>query len=195
MKLQRQIFPHSKQSAPFLRLLLAQDGSTTRLCSALCGDSVQVVLHQQHRTDQVPIAIQMIFNPDTALVPAIANRYLVRTTTLHDGAGNALMDNLSYTRLESVPSWFIEQLDVGKAPIGHLLDQFFVQREPLPNATSVVLQQPLWDAVGMPDLAASRSYQLRSPQGIFMVIFETFRGALVDKLQQSSQFLQGTEEQ
>ena len=87
------------------------------------------------------------------------------------------MDNLSFTRLDVVPDWFLKKLDEGRAPIGHMLNELFVQREPLP--TSVALQQMLWSRVGMEDMAASRGYRIVTPQAPLMLIFEVFRAAIL----------------
>lgn len=153
--------------APLLRLLLAQDGSTTRICEALSGQPVDVVLHRQVATSEVPALVREQLG---------GQRWLERVTSLCcDGA--VMMDNLSYTRLDAVPEWFLAALQTGTAPIGHLLDRLFVQRESVPTSTELCAQ--LWKQVGLPDDRASRAYRIVVPEGPLMLIFESFRAAMV----------------
>lgn len=159
----RQLFPDTPEHARLLRLLLAQDGSATRLCEAISGRAVEVLLQQQLRTEQVPADV----------VAAIGgSAWLQRATTLHVG-GVVLMDNLSFTRLDAVPDWFLAKLDEGRAPIGHLLDRLCVQRDDLPNSEAVAAL--LWPLVGQPDLRATKLYRINTPEGPLMAVFETFR--------------------
>ncbi len=148
MSVERQLFPSGPRDAPLLRLLLAQDGSTTRGCEAVTGQPVQVVLHHQVRTTDVPSDVHAHLGGE---------RWLERVTTLVVD-GQVMMDNLSFTRLDAVPDWFLQGLDAGAAPIGHLLDRLFVRRERVD--TDAALQEHLWRHVGQPDAAASRSYRV-----------------------------------
>ena len=102
--------------------------------------------------------------------------WLQRVTALH-AHGRVMMDNLSYTRLDAVPDWFLQRLNEGSAPIGHLLQGLFVQREAV--AGSAEISQVLWQHVGLPDAHASRSYRIVTESGPLMLIFEAFRGGMV----------------
>lgn len=153
--------------APWLRALMALDGSTTRVCEAIAQAPMTVQLLSQQQTDKVPHAVREQLGGE---------RFLHRVTSLH-AHGRVLMDNLSYTRLDAVPVWFLEQLSEGKAPIGHLLQGLFVRREPLTSTAEI--EDALWQHVGQPDLRASRSYRIVTEQGPLMLIFETFRSGMV----------------
>lgn len=164
--LDRGVFPDGPEHALLRRFLLAQDGSTTRVCEHVAGRAVDVVLHRQARTEAVPQSVRRELG---------GARWLERVTSLAAG-GRVLMDNLSYTRLDAVPDWFLAALDEGRAPIGHLLDRLFVKREPL--SVDPVVAARLWEAVGAPDAQASRAYRIVTPQGPLMLIFEAFRAGL-----------------
>lgn len=166
MSVERQLFPSDTQ-APLLRMLLALDGSTTRVCEALAQAPMQVQLISQQQTQDVPPAVREQLG---------GNTWLVRVTSLH-ADGRVLMDNLSFTRLDAVPEWFLQRLNEGTAPIGHLLAHLFVQREPM--AGSAQVEQMLWQHVGQPDARASRCYRIVTEQGPLMMIFEAFRGGMV----------------
>lgn len=167
MKLDRGTYTNQKQHDSFLRVLMTHDGSTTRLREAVNGSSMLIHLHQQQTVSQVPAEVLSILGGDC---------WLQRVTSMHNAQAEVFMDNLSFTRLDAVPSWFLEALNEGHTPIGRLLDQLFIKRVKTP--TSAALQNLLWDAVGMPDARASRSYQVATPEGSFMLIFEVFRDAL-----------------
>jgi len=167
MQLDRRIYSNQKQHDSFLRLLLTHDGSTTRLCEAMEGAPMQIHLHQQQTVAQVPAEVQRILG---------GNVWLQRVTSLHNAQAEVFMDNLSFTRLDAVPAWFIEALNEGGTPIGRLLDQLFIKR--VKTTTGSALQDLLWNTVGMPDARASRSYHVATPEGPFMLIFEVFRDAL-----------------
>lgn len=118
----------------------------------------------------------------TTVPPEVAEHlggahWLRRVTSLCRADGGVLMDNLSFTRLDAVPTWFLQALDEGRAPIGHLLAGLFVRREPL--ALSAGVRDLLWQHVGLPDAAASRGYRIVTPEGPLMLIFEAFRAGLV----------------
>ncbi len=166
MSVERQLFPSDTQ-APLLRMLLALDGSTTRVCEALAQAPVQVQLIHQQQTQDVPAAVREQLG---------GSAWLARVTSLH-AHGQVLMDNLSFTRLDAVPGWFLQRLNEGTAPIGHLLSHLFVQREPI--ARSAQIEQLLWQHVGLPDERASRCYRIVTEQGPLMLIFEAFRAGMV----------------
>lgn len=167
MSVDRQPFPTDPSHAPLLRALMALDGSTTRVCEAIAQAPMQVELLFQQQTDEVPQAVREALG---------GQRFLHRVTSLH-AHGRVLMDNLSYTRLDAVPDWFVDQLNEGKAPIGHLLQHLFVKREP--RTSTPEIEGALWHHVGQPDLRASRAYRIVTEQGPLMFIFETFRSGMV----------------
>jgi chorismate-pyruvate lyase len=166
MSVERHPYPSAPPHAPLLRMLLALDGSTTRVCEALAAGPVDLLLLNQSQTAQVPASVQHHLG---------GKAWLVRTTSLH-AHGQVLMDNLSYTRLDAVPDWFLAALQQGQAPIGHLLGRLFVRR--LKVSTDPLVAKSLWQHVGDPDLEASRSYTITTPEGPLMLIFETFRAGI-----------------
>ncbi|HZE92116.1 MAG TPA: chorismate pyruvate-lyase family protein [Rhizobacter sp.] len=167
MSVERRLFPTDPQHEPLRRLLLALDGSTTRACEALAEQPVQVLLHHQQQTTEVPDAVREQLG---------GTAWLERVTSLCAN-GRVMMDNLSFTRLDAVPDWFLSGLDAGSAPVGHLLQGLFVQREPL--GCSAAIEERLWRHVGLPDARASRSYRIVTEHAPLMLIFEAFRGAMV----------------
>ncbi|MET0335372.1 MAG: chorismate pyruvate-lyase family protein [Rhizobacter sp.] len=167
MSVDRHPFPPDARHAALLRVLLALDGSTTRVCEAVAQSPMTVQLLLQEQTDDVPPGVREQLG---------GTRWLKRVTSLH-AFGPVLMDNLSYTRLDAVPDWFLAQLNEGTAPIGHLLQRLFVKREAL--ASTPEIQQALWQHVGQPDLRASRSYRIVTEAQPLMLIFETFRSGMV----------------
>lgn len=166
MSVERHLFPSDTQ-APLLRMLLALDGSTTRVCEALAQAPMQVQLIFQQQTQDVPKAVREQLGGEA---------WLTRVTSLHAN-GQVWMDNLSFTRLDAVPAWFLQRLNEGSAPIGHLLAHLFVRREPLEGSDPV--EKMLWQHVGLPDTRASRSYRIVTEQGPLMMIFEAFRAGMV----------------
>ncbi|MBM3345854.1 MAG: DUF98 domain-containing protein [Betaproteobacteria bacterium] len=167
MSMERRTFPDRAEYRLLLKVLLTQDGSTTRICEVLSGTPVNVIVHRQVRTNEVPGAVRRQLGGE---------RWLERVTSLCSDAG-VLMDNLSYTRLDTVPDGFLGELDQGVAPIGHLLKRLYVRR--VPAQADADVEARLWDVVGLPDATASRAYRILAPQGPFIYIFETFRGGLV----------------
>ena len=170
MSLERQLFPTNASHAPLLRTLLALDGSTTRVCEALVQQPVQVLLHHQQQTCEVPDAVRQQLG---------GNAWLARITSLH-AEDQVLMDNLSYIRLDAMPYTFLQGLKEGRAPIGHLLQTLFVQCEAV--ASSAQIEQTLWQCAGQVDGRASRVYRVVTANGPLMLIFEVFRGGLVQGL-------------
>jgi chorismate-pyruvate lyase len=128
---------------------------------------MRVVLHYQERITEAPEEVQKHLG---------GTHWLSRVTSLCTSEGGVLMDNLSFTRLDVVPDWFLSKLDEGRAPIGHMLQQLFVRRESV--ETSAALQDMLWCRVGLPDPATSRGYRIVTPDGPLMLIFEVFRAAI-----------------
>ena len=153
-----------------LRLLLAQDGSTTRLCEAVAGGPVELhVLHQQVTTD-VPNVVR-------SNLPG--GQFIERITFLA-AHGEVLMDNLAYIALDGLDAAIERDLRAGTLPIGHLLARMWVRREPIGNGQP--LCEKLWSAVGLPDEAATRSYRIVTADAPRMVIAETYRrGMLMER--------------
>lgn len=153
-----------------LALLLAQDGSTTRLCEAVAGGPVSVLLHGQEVVGEVP-------GPVRARLPGEA---FIRRVTSLVAQGQVLMDNLSYIALQGLEPDVEADLRAGVMPIGHLLARWWVRRDRLTPAD--LLLQPLWQVVGLPDPDAARAYVIVTPAGPRMVIAEAFRrGMLMER--------------
>lgn len=165
---ERQPFSTRATDQPLLRLLLAQDGSATRLCEALARRPITVQLQFQRRTTDVPPSV---------LAQLGGKAWLERATTLH-AHGVVLMDNLSYTRLDAVPDWFLAGLDAGTTPIGHLLDRLPIQRDDL--ALTDDIAERLWPHVGLPDARAAKLYRISTVDGPLMLVMETFRAGWTD---------------
>lgn len=153
-----------------LRILLAQDGSTTRLCEAIAGG---------------PITLQVLHQAPATEVPAIVReslpgaRFIERITSL-TAHGEVMMDNLTYIALQGLDAALRRELEAGQAPIGHLLSRLWVRREAV--AAPHALHERLWSAVGTPDAAATRAYRIVTPEGPRMLIAETYRrGMLMDR--------------
>jgi chorismate-pyruvate lyase len=151
-----------------LPLLLAQDGSTTRLCETIAGGSVELELISQTINAEVPAAVR-------GLLPG--ERFIERVTCLA-AHGQVMMDNLAYIALEGLPADVRQDLEGGRLPIGHLLARLFVRRALLPHLQSHLLPR-LWAAVGEPDPAASRAYLITTASGPMMLIAEAFRDGML----------------
>lgn len=159
--LERGFFP--KESGNLLKLLLAQDGSTTKLCEAIAGSRVNLALHSQSQVGTVPEVVMRKLG---------GTSWLKRVTSLHSES-RVLMDNLTYTRLDLVPTWFMADLELGKAPVGHLLEKLFVRRQRI--ASTPDLEQVLFEIVGFPDSGSSRAYTVNTEDSALMLVFETYR--------------------
>lgn len=157
--------------AGVLRLLLAQDGSTTRLCETIAGGPVGLQVLHQAATDAVPALVR-------EMLPG--SRFIERIATL--GAhGEVMMDALAYIALQGLDARLQRDLEAGVAPIGHLLGRLWLRREAVPDAAA--LHERLWRAVGTPDPAATRAYRIVTPEGPRMLIVETFRrGMLMERM-------------
>ncbi|WP_326542503.1 chorismate--pyruvate lyase family protein [Pseudorhodoferax sp.] len=155
-------------SARLLQLLLAQDGSTTRLCETIAAGPVALHLLEQRSVDTVPPAVR-------ALLPG--TRFIERITCLA-AHGQVMMDNLSYIALDGLQADVRRDLEAGVTPIGHLLARLWVRRRFL-GAEPALLER-LWSAAGgLPDAAASRLYCITTPEGPRMLIAETFRRGML----------------
>lgn len=150
-----------------LKLLLAQDGSTTRLCEVVAGGPVQLHLLAQRLTDEAPAAVR----------DALPGTTCIERVTCLAAHGEVMMDNLSYIALDGLDRDLRDALVAGGSPIGHLLAGRWVRRAPLRAAPGLL--ERLWQHVGLPDAAASRHYRIEAPQGPMMVIAETFRRGML----------------
>jgi chorismate-pyruvate lyase len=158
------------QQRRVLGLLLAQDGSTTRLCEAIAGGPIELHVIDQRVTSEVPEIVRRQLPGGTC----------VRRITSLAAHGQVMMDNLTYVALAGLEPDIEADLRAGQLPIGHLLARLWVRREPVMEAAE--LTQQLWDAVGLPDPAAARSYRIVTPGGARMVITEAYRrGMLMDR--------------
>ena len=165
--LHRHPYPHTDPiAARLLTVLLAQDGSTTKLVSAIAGEPASLHIYKQARVEHVPHAVLESLGGET---------WLERITSLHVN-GNVLMDNLTFTRMDRVPTEFSEQLERGELPVGRLLETLFVRRHGIRNDEA--LERTLFAVVGQPDIQASRVYTIDTRDGPFMLVFETYRAAV-----------------
>jgi len=173
--LQRQHFHHpsdppaqAAHARDVLQLLLAQDGSTTRLCESIAGGPVSLHVIAQRVVDDVPAEVR-------AALPRAS--FIERITCLA-AHGQVMMDNLSYIALEGLPADVRRDLEAGVMPIGHLLARLWVRRAFLPAAP--LLYERLWGAAGgLPDAGASRTYCIVTPEGARMLIAETYRRGML----------------
>ena len=150
-----------------LQLLLAQDGSTTRLCEAIAGGPVTLHVLEQQIAATVPAEVRS----------ALSGESFIERITCLAAHGQVLMDNLSYIALGGLAPDVRRDLEDGVTPIGHLLSRMWVRRsflDPKP-----VLYARLWGAVGLPDPEASRVYCISMPDGPRMVIAETYRRGIL----------------
>ncbi|HET9642341.1 MAG TPA: hypothetical protein VFP68_03050 [Burkholderiaceae bacterium] len=150
-----------------LQLLLAQNGSTTRLCETIAGGPIDLHLISQRITEDVPQAVRRLL-PGT--------RFIERFTSLA-GHGEVMMDNLSYIALEGLAPDLRRGLERGDVPIGHLLAQMWMRRVPL-HAMRELLER-LWRVVGLPDDGAARCHAVVTPDGPVMVLAEAFRRGML----------------
>lgn len=151
-----------------LQLLLAQDGSTTRLCETVAGGPVALHVFEQRIVEPVPSAV-------SATLPG--KRFIERITCLAAHA-QVMMDNIAYIALDGLDVDIRRDLEAGVLPIGHLLARMWVRRYFL--ALEPALLERLWSTVGgLPDVAASRMYCIATPEGPHMLIAETFRRGML----------------
>lgn len=150
-----------------LQLLLAQDGSTTRLCEVIAAGPVSLHLLEQRVTDAVPAEVRS----------ALPGSGFIERITCLAAHGQVMMDNLSYIALEGLPPDLQRDLEGGTMPIGHLLSRLWVRRSFLDAAP--MLYERLWGVVGLPDSEASRTYAIITPEGTRMLIAETYRRGML----------------
>lgn len=151
-----------------LQLLLAQDGSTTRLCETIAGGPVALHVLAQRTVQDVPDVV-------CSVLPGA--RFIERITCLA-AHGEVMMDNLSYIALDGLPADIQRDLEAGTMPIGHLFARMWIRRSFL--GAQPALHERLWAAVGgPPDAKASRSYSVVTPQGPSMLITETYRRGML----------------
>lgn len=150
-----------------LQLLLAQDGSTTRLCETIAGRPVSLRVVEQQIVEAVPAEVRS----------ALPGASFIERITCLAAHGQVMMDNLSYIALEGLPADVRRDLEGGAMPIGHLLSRLWVRRAFL-DATPMLYQR-LWGAVGLPDAEASRTYCIVTPDGPCMLIAETYRRGML----------------
>jgi chorismate-pyruvate lyase len=169
--LQRQRFLH-----PFhpmackrvLQLLLAQDGSTTRLCETIAGGPVEFHLLEQRVVGTVPSVVQ----------GALPGAQFIERITCLAAHGQVLMDNLAYIALDGLQADVRMDLEAGVLPIGPMLARLWVRRCFLDLDTGLL--ERLWSAAGgQPDLDASRMYCIVTAEGPRMLIAETFRRGML----------------
>ena len=150
-----------------LRLLLAQDGSTTRLCEAVAGGPVQLHVVAQAVTDDVPSSVR----------ETLAGPHFIERVTCLAAHGEVMMDNLTYIALAGLDADLRRDLEAGTAPIGHLLAPLWIRRSALAFAQDLLAR--LWHQVGLPDSNASRVYKIETAQRPLMVIAETYRQGML----------------
>lgn len=150
-----------------LDLLLAQDGSTTRLCETVAGGPVELHVVHQQLTNEVPDLVRRQLPGET---------FIERITYLA-AHGQVLMDNLSFIATAGLGPDIEADLLAGKLPIGHLLARLWVRREPVADAGG--LAQQLWNTVGLPDPPATRAYRIITAAAPCMLIVETYRRGML----------------
>lgn len=150
-----------------LRLLLAQDGSTTRLCESIARGPVSLHVLEQRIVQAVPAEVR----------GALPGASFIERITCLAAHGQVMMDNLSYIALEGLPPDVQRDLEGGAVPIGHLLSRLWVRRSFLDRTPT--LHTRLWGVVGLPDPEASRTYCIATPDGPRMLIAETYRRGML----------------
>lgn len=162
--------PHrARVERRLLALLMAQDGSTTRLCETVAGGPVELQVPFQRLTGEVPQVVRDGLPGD---------RFIERRVILA-AHGQVMMDNLSYIALEGLPDDVRQSLEAGTTPIGYLLERMWVRREFDDRPATAPLREHLWSACGLPDPAATRSYRVHTPGGPLMLITETWRRGML----------------
>lgn len=149
-----------------LQMLLAQDGSTTRLCETLAASAISVQVFEQDMVDALP----------GQLHDALPGARFIRRLSSLVANGDVLLDSLSFIALEGLPEDIRRDLEQATIPIGHMLGRLWNRRQF--RGQDAPLFEQLWQHTGLPDPAASRSYALVTPEGPRMVIGETFRRGL-----------------
>lgn len=155
---------HVPEAEILLRVLLAQDGSATRLCEAIAGRPLSLQVRQGIAANVPPVVY--------GLLPG--EHFIERFSSL-SARGEVMMDNLVYVALDRVGAELRAGLERGTVPIGHLLETLWVRRRALRADVGGPLHERLWAEVGLPDPAASRAYSISTPDGPLFLIAETFR--------------------
>lgn len=150
-----------------LQLLLAQDGSTTRLCETIAGGPIALQVLEQRVVHVVPQEVR----------DALPGSSFIERITCLAAHGQVMMDNLSYIALEGLPADLRRDLEIGSMPIGHLLARLWVRRRFLEAAP--LMYERLWGVVGQSDPVASRAYCVATPEGPRMLIAETYRRGML----------------
>jgi chorismate-pyruvate lyase len=151
-----------------LRLLLAQGGSTTRLCEAIVGSEVDLHMIAQRHCTEAP-------EPVRAALPG--ERFVERFSCLAS-RGVVMLDSLAYIATRSLPRDLEQEIEAGTKPIGYLLERLWTRRALWPQAHEALCAR-LWARVGCPDAPATRTYTVATPDGPLMVITETFRDGML----------------
>lgn len=153
-----------------LAILLAQDGSTTRLLEAITGERIRVHIIDQQLAQALPAELD-------GLLPG--KRFLRRLTSL-EVRGQVLLDSLSYIALEVLPPPVVKKLEEGTQPIGHVLRLIWTRRKM--RHPDAALLQDLWRTVGLADAIASRTFCIETPRAPCLLLAETFRRGVLAKL-------------
>ena len=159
----------SAHERSLLRLLMAQDGSATRICEAIAGVPLSLLVLRQTVTSTVPDVVR-------ATLPG--EQFIERFTSLA-ARGEIMMDNLAYIALSDLPETLRNGLDSRAVPIGHLLEMLWVRRKSMDAPVVRSLFERLWSVVGLPDISATRAYTIATPDGPRFVIAETFRRGML----------------
>jgi chorismate-pyruvate lyase len=148
-----------------LRMLLHQDGSTTRLLEATLGGPITVHVLEQQLVPALPPFLQ----------GALPGTTFLRRITALEAQGQVLLDSLAYIAVEALPGPMVRDLMEGVRPIGHIVASLWTRRAV--RGGDHALLQELWSVVGEPDPEASRSGAILTPDGPCMILAETFRRA------------------
>ena len=154
--------PHERA---LLRVLLAQDGSTPRLCEAIAGQPLALHVLRQAITQDVPELVRAQLRSAS---------FMERFSSLA-ARGQVMMDNLAYIALDRLTPELRSGLESGAVPIGHLLESHWVRRKALAAEVAGPLRTHLWSVVGMPDAGATRAYTIATAEGPLFLIVETYR--------------------
>lgn len=153
----------AERAQTLLRVLLHQDGSTTRLLEAMSGGAITVHVIEQGFIQELP----------PWLAGVLPGRTFLRRLTALEANGQVFLDSLSYTAVEVLPSVLVQELVDGARPIGAVLADVWTRRAFREDDTHIL--EELWSVVGMADPQASRSTMIVTPGGPCMVLAETFR--------------------
>jgi chorismate-pyruvate lyase len=150
-----------------LQVLLAQDGSTTRLLETIAGEKICVHVIEQEVVHELP----------RELAGSLPGKSFLRRLTTLEAKGHVLLDSISYIAIDALPEAVVRELQEGVRPIGTVLSCLWTRRTFRSQDTSLL--EELWSAVGHPDERASRSSCVHTPEGPCMILGETFRRGVV----------------